>query len=242
MGRDDRRNDELRPVRIEPGYNRYAEGSALLENGLTRVLCTASVEERVPDWTRGKGQGWVTAEYSMLPRATNTRGVREVTRGRPSGRTTEIQRLLGRAFRAALDLKALGERTLWVDCDVLQADGGTRAASVTGGMVAVALACRKLVDAGLLARMPIRRLVAAVSAGRIDGQDRLDLSYDEDSRADLDLAVVWSSDGRLVEVQGGAEGEPFEEEDLRRLLALSRSGAERLFSVQRSVLKGVLED
>lgn len=239
---DGRSADELRRIRIEPHCNQWAEGSSLIECGLTRVVTTVSIEDRVPEWLRGKGEGWLTAEYSMLPRATHTRTAREATKGRPSGRTTEIQRLVGRALRAAFDRTAIGARTVFVDCDVLQADGGTRCAAINGAIVALALACRKLVDAGTFARWPLRFLVAAVSVGRVGGVDMLDLAYQEDSAADLDLNVVSTSHGKLLEVQGGAEGTAFDEADLVRCLALARIGAERIFATQRDVLKGVLEE
>jgi len=238
---DGRTNDQLRALRIEPEVNRYAEGSALVTMGHTRVLCMVSVEDRVPDWMRGSGEGWLTAEYAMLPRATHTRARREVSRGRPSGRTLEIQRLLGRAFRASVDRKLLGERTLMIDCDVLQADGGTRCASVNGGAVALALACRKLVDSGRIESWPLRFLVNAISVGRVDGDDRVDLDYEEDSSADLDLNILRTEDGRLLEIQGGAEGEPFAQADLTRLLELSGDPAERITERQRASLKGLIE-
>jgi ribonuclease PH len=239
---DDRKPDQLRPVRITRNYTRHAEGSVLIEFGDTKVLCTASVEERLPAHKKGSGEGWVTAEYGMLPRATNTRSDREAARGKQTGRTQEIQRLIGRSMRAVVNLKLLGERQITIDCDVIQADGGTRCAAITGGMVALACALRRLVDARTLPVLALKTLVAAVSVGRVGGEDLLDLTYEEDSTADLDLAVVWSEDGRLVEVQGGAEGEPFHEADLTRLLALSRSGAQRLFAMQRDALKGLLDE
>ena len=206
---DGRRNDQLRPVRITPHFFRFAEGSVLIEIGDTRVACAVSVEERVPPWLVGKGRGWVTAEYAMLPRATQSRNARESSRGGLSGRTQEIQRLIGRALRPAVDLKALGERTLTVDCDVLQADGGTRTAAVTGAYLALKLAVARLIKDRILQASPLRIAVAAVSVGVIDGEPRLDLCYEEDSRADVDFNVVMTANGEFIEVQGTAEGRPF---------------------------------
>jgi ribonuclease PH len=233
---DGRRADELRLVRITPNYMPYAEGSALIEVGQTRVICTATLEERVPPFRRNTGQGWLTAEYAMLPRATQQRTQRETGRGGPSGRTHEIQRLIGRSLRAVADLSALGERTLTVDCDVLQADGGTRTASITGAYVALALACRRLLTAGKITRLPVRGEVAAVSVGIVGGVNLLDLKYDEDSRAGVDMNVVGTGDGRFIELQGTAEGEPFTHEEMDALVALARTGLEQLFAAQRAAL------
>lgn len=238
MRSDGRQPDELRSVTIEPGAARFAEGSALITAGLTRVLCAASVQEEVPPYRKGKGLGWVTAEYSMLPRATSTRTPREISRGRPEGRTQEIQRLIGRALRSVTDFAALGERTVIVDCDVLQADGGTRTAAITGGFVALALACRGLAQAGKVARDPLREPVAAVSVGIVGGARLLDLPYVEDSAADVDMNIVMTASGRLVELQGTAEQAPFSEEDLTGLLALARRGLTRLFAAQQVALGG----
>jgi ribonuclease PH len=233
---DGRRADELRTVRITPNFMPYAEGSALIEMGATRVICTATLEESVPCFRRNSGQGWLTAEYAMLPRATTQRTQRESGRGGPSGRTHEIQRLIGRSLRAVFDLALLGERTLMIDCDVLQADGGTRTASITGAYVACALACQKLQRAGKIPRTPFKGEVAAVSVGIVEGTPLLDLKYDEDSRAAVDMNVVCTGDGRFIEVQGTAEGEPFSRSEMDELLALSSAGLEELFAAQRAAL------
>jgi ribonuclease PH len=233
---DGRSADELRTVRLTPGYLPYAEGSALIEMGLTRVICSASVEERVPPFLRNRGQGWITAEYAMLPRATLQRTSREIGRGGPSGRTHEIQRLIGRSLRAIVDMSLLGERTITLDCDVLQADGGTRTAAITGAYVAFALAARRLLRSGKISRTPIINQVAAVSVGIVGGTPLLDLKYDEDSRAEVDMNIVCTGDGRFVEVQGTAEGDPFGREEMDQLLALATLGIERLIRLQRDVL------
>ena len=233
--RDGREPDALRPVKFTRSFTRYAEGSVLVEFGDTRVLCTASIEEGVPGFLRGKGQGWVTAEYGMLPRATHTRGAREAARGKQSGRTQEIQRLIGRSLRAALNLSALGERTVTLDCDVLQADGGTRTASVTGAYVALADACRKLVaEKGIV--NPLHGQVAAVSVGIVGGRPMLDLDYSEDSTAETDMNVVMNSGGGFIEVQGTAEGHAMRRDELDALLALATKGMEQLFELQRTAL------
>src|SRR5436190_20887993 len=237
MRTDNRRLDQMRPVTIETGYLKTAEGSALISVGHTRVLCAASVEDGVPQFLRGTGKGWVTAEYAMLPRATLKRTPREVSKGRPSGRTYEIQRLIGRSLRAAVDLAALGERSVLVDCDVLQADGGTRTASITGGYVALVLALERLRAAGQVPRLPITGSVAAVSAGIVDGRVLLDLDYEEDRRAEVDLNLVMTGKGRLVEIQGTAEGKPFTPAQLERLLAVAGEGVRTLTALQASVLR-----
>jgi ribonuclease PH len=222
-------------VAFTRSFTRYAEGSVLVEFGDTRVLCTASIEEGVPGFLRGKGQGWVTAEYGMLPRATHTRGAREAARGKQSGRTQEIQRLIGRSLRAALNLSALGERTVTLDCDVLQADGGTRTASVTGAYVALADACRKLVaEKGIV--NPLHGQIAAVSVGIVGGRAMLDLDYSEDSTAETDMNVVMNSGGGFIEVQGTAEGHAMRRDELDALLALATRGTEQLFELQRAAL------
>ena len=231
---DGRRADELRAVRITPGFMPYAEGSALIEMGNTRVICTATLDERVPPFRRNTGQGWLTAEYAMLPRATQQRTQRETGRGGPSGRTHEIQRLIGRSLRAVTNLSKLGERTITVDCDVLQADGGTRTASITGAYVALVLACRRLVRENKLSAVPVTGEVAAVSVGVVAGTPLLDLKYDEDSRAEVDMNVVCTGDGRFVELQGTAEGEPFTAEQTDALLALARGGLQTLLEAQRA--------
>jgi ribonuclease PH len=233
---DGRRADELREVRITPGFMPYAEGSALIEMGRTRVVCTATLDERVPPFRRNTGQGWLTAEYSMLPRATQQRTQRETGRGGPSGRTHEIQRLIGRSLRAVTNLSRLGERTVTIDCDVLQADGGTRTASITGAYVALVLACRRLVKENRLQSLPVTGEVAAVSVGIVGGAPLLDLKYDEDSRAAVDMNVVCTGDGRFIELQGTAEGEPFSREEMEAMLALARRGLDTLFAAQRAAL------
>jgi ribonuclease PH len=234
---DQRRPDEIRPVKITPGFLMTAEGSALIEVGQTRVLCAATVEQSVPAFLRGTGKGWVTAEYSMLPRATITRTSREVNKGRPSGRTHEIQRLIGRSLRAVVDTAALGERTVIVDCDVLQADGGTRTASITGAFVAMGLALEQMVEYGTLQRLPILDYVAAISVGIVGGVPAADLCYDEDFRADVDMNVVMTGSGRLVEVQATAERVPFDEGQLGGLLGLARTAIVRLVETQKSFVK-----
>lgn len=236
MRHDQRRPDQLRPVRLTRHFTRHAEGSVLVEFGDTRVLCTASVEESVPPFLRGKGQGWVTAEYGMLPRATHTRSAREAARGKQGGRTLEIQRLIGRSLRAVVDLTALGERQITVDCDVLQADGGTRTAAVTGAYVAVADAVNGLLAAGLLTQNPLRDSVAAVSVGIVAGQPVLDLDYVEDSSCDTDMNVVMTGAGGIVEVQGTAEGVPFSRAELDALLALAEKGIAELVALQQNAL------
>ena len=231
-----RKAEELRAVRMTRGYTRHAEGSVLVEFGDTRVLCTASVEAKVPGFLRDKGRGWVTAEYGMLPRATHTRGDREAARGKQSGRTQEIQRLIGRALRAVVDLPALGEHTLHLDCDVLQADGGTRTASITGAFVAVHDALTWMRGKGMIATLPVKDFVAAVSVGIVDGRAMLDLDYPEDSACQTDMNVVMTGAGRFVEVQGTAEGEPFTRAELDQLLGLAGRGIAELVAQQRRAL------
>jgi len=229
-------DSELRSVRIEPGWAPYAEGSCLISMGNTRVLCTASVEEGLPRWREASGHGWVTGEYGMLPRATHTRSGRE--RNGARGRTQEIQRLIGRALRSVTDLPSLGPRTITIDCDVLQADGGTRTASVTGGAVALALACKGLLNEGLIERSPMRELVAAVSVGIVNGKPWLDLDYERDFQADVDMNVVATEGGQLVEVQGTAEGSPFSRDQLDDMLDLAFAGIGLLVEAQRQVIAG----
>ena len=236
MRKDGRRTDELRPIRITRNFQEFAEGSCLIELGQTRVLCAASFEEKVPPFLRGSGRGWVTAEYSMLPRATSTRTSREVQKGRPSGRTQEIQRLIGRSLRAVTQLGNFGEATITVDCDVLLADGGTRTASITGAYVALHDAFRKMRDAGRIEAIPLVEEVAAVSVGIVDGTPVLDLPYEEDSTASVDFNVVMTGGGRFVEVQGTAEGEPFDREQLDGLLELASGGIRSLVAAQREAL------
>ncbi|UCE30370.1 MAG: ribonuclease PH [Burkholderiales bacterium] len=227
---------ELRPVHITRGFTRHAEGSVLVEFGDTRVLCTASVDDRVPPFLRGRGTGWLTAEYGMLPRSTHTRTDREAARGKQSGRTQEIQRLIGRSLRAVFDLDALGERTIQLDCDVLQADGGTRTAAITGAFVAAHDAVQWMVAEGMLGRDPVRDFVAAVSVGMFRGVPVLDLDYAEDSACDTDMNVVMTASGGFVEIQGTAEGTPFSRADVDTLLELARGGCEPLFAAQRRAL------
>jgi ribonuclease PH len=235
---DGRALDALRPVRFTRSFTRYAEGSVLVEFGHTRVLCTASIEDGVPPFLRGKGKGWITAEYGMLPRATHTRGAREAAKGKQSGRTQEIQRLIGRSLRAVMDMAALGERTITLDCDVLQADGGTRTASVTGCYVALADACAALTKRRSLASSPLHGQVAAVSVGIVNGVPVLDLDYEEDSTAETDMNVVMNDAGAFIELQGTAEGHAFRRSELDQLLDLAAAGNAKLFELQREALAG----
>jgi ribonuclease PH len=237
MTRPSRREpDQLRPIAIERGFTRHAEGSVLIAFGDTRVICTASVEEGVPGFLKGRGQGWVTAEYGMLPRSTHTRTDREAARGKQSGRTQEIQRLIGRSLRTVVDLEALGERTVKLDCDVIQADGGTRTASVTGAFVALYDAVAKLQERGAISDSPIRDFVAAVSVGLYEGVPILDLDYTEDSRCDTDMNVVMTGSGGFIEVQGTAEGAPFSAAQMQALIALAQAGIARLIAKQKAAL------
>lgn len=224
--------DEMRAITIETGYTKHAEGSCLVSFGDTKVLCTASVEERIPPWLRGKGEGWVTGEYSMLPRATHTRGSREAARGKQSGRTQEIQRLIGRSLRSVTDLKKLGERQITLDCDVIQADGGTRTAAISGAWVALRLAVKKLMEEGAITQDPLTGKIAAISCGIYQGNPVLDLDYDEDSSADADANFVLIEGGQIAEVQATAEGATYDEEGLLRLLRLARIGCDRIFAAQ----------
>ena len=236
MRYDGRQLDQMRPVKITPNFLLTAEGSALIEVGNTRVLCAATLEDAVPPFVRGGGKGWLTAEYSMLPRATATRTVREIVKGRPSGRTHEIQRLIGRSLRTSLNMTALGERSVIVDCDVLQADGGTRTAAITGAYVAVCLALKKLVCYGTLRAMPIRDHVAATSVGIVDGVPMLDLCYEEDSAAEVDLNIVLTGKGQFVELQATAERNEFTDDQLMAMIALGRKGVQQLIEVQRQAI------
>ncbi|CRL64968.1 ribonuclease PH [Proteus mirabilis] len=233
----DRQADQVRPITITRHYTKHAEGSVLVEFGDTKVLCNATVEDGVPRFLKGQGQGWVTAEYGMLPRATNSRNAREAARGKQTGRTMEIQRLIARSLRAAVDLKALGEYTITVDCDVIQADGGTRTASISGACVALVDALNKMVEEGKLKKSPLKSMVAAVSVGIVDGEPLCDLEYVEDSAAETDMNVVMIDDGRMIEVQGTAEGAPFSHEELLALLALAKGGLEKIFEAQKEALK-----
>jgi len=236
---DGRKVDELRPIKITTGYTKYAEGSVLIEFGETKVLCNASVEESVPPFKRGSGEGWVTAEYSMLPRATKTRNNRDINRLKLNQRSTEIQRLIGRSLRAAVDFSLMGERSITIDCDVLQADGGTRTASITGGFVALALACKKLVDEGLMEKMPIKDYVAAVSVGIFEDEGILDLCYAEDSHAQVDMNIVMTGSGKFVEVQGTGEEGTFTKDELYLLTALGEKGCADLVKIQKEALGGM---
>ncbi|MFC1990260.1 ribonuclease PH [Chloroflexota bacterium] len=236
---DGRAWDELRPVKITPGFQSFAEGSALIEVGKTHVLCSVSVEERVPPFLKGSGEGWITAEYAMLPRSTATRNPRDSSRGRISGRNQEIQRLIGRSLRAVVDLNALGERTLIVDCDVLQADGGTRTASITGAYVALHQAMQKLANMGVISSIPLQSAVAATSVGIVHSYKVLDLCYDEDYQAEVDFNVVMTSQGRFAEVQGTAEGKTFTKESIDDLLSLSEKGIKELFQIQEAALEAL---
>ncbi len=233
---DNRTLDQIRATKITPNISPYAEGSALIEVGGTKVICTASVEDRVPIFLRNKGIGWVTAEYAMLPRATNTRTQRETQR--PAGRTQEIQRLIGRSLRAVVDTKLLGERQIYIDCDVIQADGGTRCASITGAYVALALACRRLLKQGMVKTSPLISEVAAVSVGIIEGTPVVDLAYAEDSTADVDMNIVCTGAGKFIEIQGTAEREPFSRDEMDEMLILAEKGINELFEIQRRALNG----
>ena len=236
MRSDTRPPNKLRDTTLTPNYLPHAEGSVFIEAGRTKVICTASVEDRVPPFLRNTGKGWVTAEYGMLPRATSTRTTREAAQGKVGGRTQEIQRLIGRSLRSVTKLQALGERTIWIDCDVIQADGGTRTASITGAFVALALACEKLRERDVVRVIPIADYVAAISVGIVDGEALLDLAYDDDSRAEVDMNIVMTGAGRFVEVQGTAEGTPFSRSELDSLLALAEGGIADIFELQREML------
>jgi ribonuclease PH len=236
---DNRTPDQMRPVKIVPDFIRTAEGSCLIEIGNTRVICTASIEESVPHWMRNSGKGWITAEYGMLPRSTLTRSAREAARGRTGGRTHEIQRLIGRSMRAVVDLHKVGERTIWIDCDVIQADGGTRTAAITGGFVSLGLALKKLVAAGTLKNIPLRDYVAATSVGIVDGEVLLDLAYDEDSRAETDMNLVMTGKGNFVEVQATAEQQAFSDDELAKLISYGRRGIQKLLEMQKEALGGL---
>jgi ribonuclease PH len=237
---DNRSPEQMRPVNIVPDFISTAEGSCLIELGNTRVICTATLEDTVPAFLRNSGKGWVTAEYSMLPRATLTRTPREVAKGHPSGRTQEIQRLIGRSLRAVTEMDKLGEHTLFLDCDVIQADGGTRTASITGAFIAMGLAMLRMMESGAISVAPIRDFVAATSVGIVDGEVMLDLAYEEDSRADVDMNLVVTGSKRIIEVQATAEKRPFDDTQFKRMMALARSGIESLILKQQTVLKGLL--
>ncbi|WP_105619121.1 ribonuclease PH [Vallitalea okinawensis] len=234
---DGRTNDELRPVKLTKDYIMHPEGSVLIEMGNTKVICNATVEDRVPPFKKNSGEGWVTAEYAMLPRATSTRNTRDIARLKMNKRSVEIQRLIGRAIRSVVDFKALGERSILLDCDVIQADGGTRTASITGGFVAVALACQKLLDEGVIKKMPIKGMVAAVSVGIVNEEAMLDLCYEEDSGAKVDMNIVMTDQGEFIEVQGTGEEAPFTREQLNELLALGEKGTNDLIEIQKEIVQ-----
>ncbi|HKT78585.1 MAG TPA: ribonuclease PH [Vicinamibacterales bacterium] len=236
MRSDNRPSNELRPTTITPDYLEHAEGSVFIQAGRTKVICTASVEDRVPPFLRNTGKGWITAEYGMLPRATSTRTTREATAGKVGGRTQEIQRLIGRSLRSVANLPSLGERTIWIDCDVIQADGGTRTASITGAFVALALALGKLRERDVIKTIPLNDYVAATSVGIVDGEALLDLAYADDSRAEVDMNIVKTGDGRFIEVQGTAEGMPFGRDSLNMLLDLADSGIRQLVEKQAAIV------
>jgi ribonuclease PH len=235
---DGRDPDDVRPVKITRNYLKYAEGSTLIEMGDTKVICTASVEERVPPFLRNTGKGWVTAEYSMLPRATHTRTTRDSLTGRGSGRAFEIQRLIGRSLRSVTDLTGFGERTIWIDCDVIQADGGTRTASITGAYVAMVDAFRKMATAGLIEKIPVKGSVAAISVGKVEGKALLDLNYEEDSKAEVDMNVVMTGDGRFVEIQGTGEESVFTKKEMDQMTKLAQKGVRKLTRIQKKALEG----
>ena len=236
----ERKSNQLRAIKVTKNYIQYAEGSCLIEFGNTKVITTASVEETVPSFLRGKGKGWVTAEYSMIPRSCKSRVPRESSKGKLGGRTHEIQRLIGRSMRTVVDMTKLGERTIWMDCDVIQADGGTRCASITGSFIALVLALAKLKKDGILSEIPVSDYVAAISVGMIDGKPALDLDYEEDSTAEVDMNIVMTGNGRFIEVQGTAEREPFTKAEMEKLMALAKNGIEELVAIQKKSLKGLL--
>ncbi len=236
MRKDGRRPDEMRTIKITRPYLKHPEGSVLIEVGDTKVICTATIEEKVPQWLKGKGQGWVTAEYSMLPRSSSTRIVREASTGKIGGRTHEIQRLIGRSLRSVVEMKGFGERTIWIDCDVIQADGGTRTASITGSFIALADAFRFMKERGIVAKLPLRDFVAAVSVGVVNGEAVLDLNYEEDSSAEVDMNMVMTGKGAFVEVQGTAETVPFTREEMDRMTSLAEEGIKGLVSRQKEIV------
>ncbi len=240
MRNDQRHNDQLRPVKITTNYIKHAEGSVLVETGETKVICTATIDEKVPPFLKGEGKGWVTAEYSMLPRATSVRNPREAARGKQGGRTLEIQRLIGRALRSVVDLKALGERTIWIDCDVIQADGGTRTAAITGAFVALVEACNLLINEGKLSKLPIIDYLAATSVGLVAGEPMLDLAFVEDSNAIVDMNVVMTGSNKFVEIQGTGEEAPFSKDEFLSLLSLAEKGISELIVEQKKII-GELE-
>ncbi|MFA6320481.1 MAG: ribonuclease PH [Candidatus Omnitrophota bacterium] len=235
-----RASDELRKLKITKNYIKYAEGSCLIEIGDTKVITTATVENTVPPFMKGKGTGWITAEYGMIPRSCKTRVQREAAKGKLGGRTMEIQRLIGRSMRSVADMSKIGERTIWIDCDVIQADGGTRCASITGSFVSAILALESMRKSGLIKEIPVSDYVAAISVGMLDGKPVLDLDYDEDSTAEVDMNIIMTGDGRFVEIQGTAEREPFSKEDMNKLITLAKKGVDELICAQKKVLKGIV--
>ncbi|MDD3905839.1 MAG: ribonuclease PH [Candidatus Omnitrophica bacterium] len=237
---DGRKSNELRHLKITKDYIKYAEGSCLIELGDTKVITTATIENTVPSFLKGKGTGWITAEYGMIPRSCRTRVQREAAKGKLGGRTMEIQRLIGRSMRSVADMAKIGERTLWIDCDVIQADGGTRCASITGSFISVILALEKMRAQNLIKEIPVSDYVAAISVGMMDGKPILDLNYDEDSNADVDMNIIMTGDGKFIEIQGTAEKEPFSKEDMNKLLALAKEGVDDLIAAQKKVLKGII--
>lgn len=241
MRPDGRKNNEIRNVKVNRGFIRNAEGSALISMGNTRVICTASIEDRVPFFLKDQKKGWITAEYSMLPRATQTRTVRESSTGRISGRTHEIQRLIGRVLRSVVDLSDLGERTIWIDCDVIQADGGTRTAAITGAFICLSDALKYALRNGFISRTPLRDYLAAISVGVVDGEPRVDLCYSEDSIAEVDMNVVMTQSGKLVEIQGTAEGMPFSKDMLNSLIKLAEEGINNLINIQKKLIEGEID-
>jgi len=241
MRLDGRVADQLRPIRITPHVNKYAEGSVLIEVGETKVICTATVEDKVPPFMRGGGKGWITAEYSMLPRATEVRNIRESSKGKLSGRTMEIQRLIGRALRSVVNLEQLGERSIWLDCDVIQADGGTRTASITGGFVAMIFAMSKMMDQGMIQSIPVSDFLAATSVGIFEGTPILDLTYAEDSHVIVDMNIVQTGEGKFVELQGTGEESPFSSEELEHMLRLGRKGIMEIIDLQKQVLGNLVQ-
>jgi len=238
---NERKSNELRKIRITKDYIKYAEGSCLIELGDTKVITTATIETSVPPFLKGKGTGWITAEYGMIPRSCKTRVQREAAKGRLGGRTHEIQRLIGRSMRSVVDMSILGEKTVWMDCDVVQADGGTRCASITGSFIALAFALEKMKENGVIKSIPLSDYVAAVSVGILDGEPVLDLNYDEDSAAEVDMNIVMTGKGRFIEIQGTAEKEPFEKKDMDDLLILAKKGIDELVAIQKKILKGIVK-
>jgi len=234
---DGRKNDQMRPIKITRNYTKFAEGSVLIESGDTKVICTASIEDKVPIFLKGKGEGWITCEYNMIPRATHARKPRDITRGKIDGRTMEIQRLIGRALRSVVDLKSIGEKTIWIDCDVIQADGGTRTSSITGAFVALVDAVNKLHKQTPFKVYPIREFVSAISVGVVNGVKMLDLCYEEDSKAKVDMNIIMTDIGEFVEIQGTGEESPFSRNDLNELLALGEKGIKQVIQVQKDTLK-----